>query len=39
VAERVGMQVWKSVDRKGMLHFVYRVGREEFSFREQLPPR
>jgi ribosomal-protein-alanine N-acetyltransferase len=34
VAERVGMHVWKSVDRKGMLHFVYRVGREEFRLRE-----
>jgi ribosomal-protein-alanine N-acetyltransferase len=30
VAERVGMQVWKSVDRKGLLHFVYRIDRDEF---------
>ena len=27
VAERLGMRVWKSVDHKGMLHFVYRIDR------------
>ena len=31
VAERLGLQVWKSVDRKGMLHFVYRIHRDEFE--------
>ena len=27
VAERLGMQVWKSVERRGGLHFVYRIHR------------
>jgi RimJ/RimL family protein N-acetyltransferase len=28
VAKRIGMRVWKSVDHKGMLHFVYRIDRD-----------
>ncbi len=29
VAERVGMSVWKSVDRRGWEHLVYRIRREK----------
>ena len=39
VAERLGMRVWKSVDRKGILHFVYRIAREEFHPLDAVPGR
>jgi RimJ/RimL family protein N-acetyltransferase len=32
VAERVGMHVWKSVNHKGMLHFVYMIEHNEFQY-------
>jgi RimJ/RimL family protein N-acetyltransferase len=38
VAERVGMTVWKSVERRGWEHLVYRIRREKAATSEETLP-